>query len=321
MGMNSTLVNSIGFLKRSCPNCRRAASSNEINSTPKAENSSWTDLGQSWAGFFKSKLFFTYNRCVHCGLLYCPSYFTEEQLDALYASMADNTAGLGADKMVRTQAGYVSMIDGRDFNGDFLELGPDIGLFTLPYAQEFDKKKKRKYWLFEPNVLVHDALKNRMEGYDIAIRTTLTNMSEIPDGSLGSAVLVHVLDHLLDPLSVLRDLRKKMRPKAWIHIVTHNEKSLLARCLGVRWPAYCLQHPQLYNPATITALLSEAGYTVDIVQRTINYFPSGYLVRHGLFALGLNFPLLNRFLGFQIGLRLGNIMTSAQVAAVRNQST
>lgn len=300
------------LIKRSCPCCGSVHARVQTSSTPPAEKCAYPVLQACWAGFFQKKVFFTFVRCEDCGLLYTPCFFSDEQLACLYASMSDNTAGLGAEKMNRTQSGYVTGLANDVSEGDFLELGPDIGLFTAAYALRFDPQGRRRYWLYEPNVAVHDALRRRMTGYALEVRTQLMGYDEIPDGSLGVVIMIHVLDHLLEPKRMLLDLQRKLRPGGRIHIVTHNEGSLLARVLRTRWPAYCLQHPQLFRPTTITRMLGEVGLEVNSIWQTTNYFPMSYLLRHGFYALGLDWPSLSRLPSWEVGLRLGNIMTSAQ---------
>ena len=123
--------------------------------------------------------------------------------------------------------------------------------------------------------------------------------------------MIHVLDHLLDPISMLRQIRAKLKPSGALVIVTHNEASLLRRIMGVRWPPFCLQHPQLFNPASIRKMLEEAGYGKASVARSQNYFPISFMVRQAAYAAGFN--LGNVVLpSFPIGLKLGNIITLAR---------
>ena len=303
----------MNFQPRNCPSCAAESGELEICSDPKAEQASWSDLQQSWSGFFKSKLFFTYKRCTACGLLYCPQYFDNNQLGELYGSMPDNTAGLGAERTNLTQSAYVRLLDKHSDDGDFLELGPDIGLFTVAYAKRFDTGSKRKYWLFEPNRRVHAELTQRMGSYRHEIRTELFDLSAVPDNTVSTTVMIHVLDHLLDPLAMLKELKRKMKSGAMIYIVTHNERSFLARSLRKRWPAFCLQHPQLFNPKSIEGLLVNAGFRVCASRKTVNYFPASYLAQHALYLLGINLAFVGRIRSPMIGLRLGNMLTSAVV--------
>ena len=120
------------------------------------------------------------------------------------------------------------------------------------------------------------------------------NLSVVPDESVGVAVLVHVLDHLLDPADMLRQVARKLRPGGGILLVTHNERSLLRKALGNKWPPFCMQHPELYSPASIRRILGATGYSRVSVRRSKNYFPVKFLAKQvgGLAGLDLSrFPL------------------------------
>jgi len=135
--------------------------------------------------------------------------------------------------------------------------------------------------------------------------------SQIPDQSAGAAVMIQVLDHLLDPVATLSELRAKLLPDAKLLIVTHNEQSLLRKIVEWRWPAFCLQHPQIYNPNSITKLLRKAGYKVNSIEKTRNYFEFSFLLKHLLWAFGIKVKSVPSIFNFTIGLRLGNIVTVA----------
>ena len=137
------------------------------------------------------------------------------------------------------------------------------------------------------------------------------NFSMIPDSSSSVAVMIQVLDHLLDPVETLKELKKKLVPNAKLLLVTHNEQSLLRRLVGWRWPAFCLQHPQIYSPQSITKLLEKAGYKVESINRTKNYFEFSFLLKHLLWALGLKVKSVPKIFNFTVGLKLGNIATLA----------
>ena len=87
------------------------------------------------------------------------------------------------------------------------------------------------FWLFEPNLAIHDALRVAVDGGPATLLADMDDLSPVPDGSVGLAVMIHVLDHLLDPLETLSQLRAKLRPGGGLMIVTHNERSLLRRVL------------------------------------------------------------------------------------------
>jgi len=261
-------------------------------------------LASSWRGFFRErKPFFTYVRCAACGQLFCPRYFTPGQLDELYRQMDDNTAGQDEALLRRTQLGYWRLLPPL-VPGDYLELGPDIGLFTRAAAAE---PALGKLWLVEPNVAVHAALEEVAGPKPHAILRDPADLADIADGSLSLAVAIHVLDHLLEPQRLLERLARKLAPGGRVLAVTHSERSLAARLFGARWPAWCLQHPQLYASGTLRGAFERAGLRAVRVRRTTNYFPVRYLLRHGFFAAGLGEISVPLPEAWTVGLKLGNI--------------
>ncbi|HEY1848702.1 MAG TPA: hypothetical protein VGG37_05825, partial [Opitutaceae bacterium] len=144
-----------GLEDKSCASCGGTAAAAEVRSNPTGESQSIEVLTESWFGFFKKKVFFTYHRCSECGLLFNRRYFTDDALGRLYSQMPDNTAGIDARNLQRTQDGYLGLLGGgAAVDGDYLELGPDIGLLTATVAP----RVSGTLWLFEPNKAVHGAL-------------------------------------------------------------------------------------------------------------------------------------------------------------------
>ena len=81
--------------------------------------------------------------------------------------------------------------------------------------------------------------------------------------------------------------------------------------MGRKWPPFCLQHPELYSPGSITNLLQATGFAHVDVCRAKNYFPFSFMARQAAGLVGLNLekvPLPDTV----IGLRLGNMLTLAR---------
>jgi hypothetical protein len=300
---------------RGCPSCAAPsrAATKVVGWPVPAEGRSFEELRGHWHGFFQEKPFFSYYRCSQCEMLYAPSYFTEEQLQALYASMPANMHGVADATLAATQYGYFGELrKSSPLSGGYLEIGPDVGLFLRHGIAEGTFSN---FWLFEPNVDAHQALRECLGPREATISTALLDLSAVPDGSVDVMVMIHVLDHLIDPVRFLCEARPKLKSDAVVLIVTHNEGSLLARLLGPRWPAYCLQHPHLFTPTSMRGLLARAGLTVERTVRSFNAFPAGFLLEHLTFALGLGKPKMPAALNKLIlPLRLGNFITIARVA-------
>lgn len=296
------------FKKRQCPACGNSASTQEVSSAARAETMTPEALRPFWSGLFKQKIFFTYDRCETCDLLYAPDFFDSAQLESLYSQMAPNMDIVPTDALKATQRGYYDCAATQETEpGGYLEIGPDIGYLVSEAAGNgaFDA-----FWLFEPNLAMHDALRRAAGTKPATLLSDMTDLSAVPDGSITLAVMIHVLDHLLDPMSMLTQIRSKLRPGGKLLIVTHNEASLLRHIMGRRWPPFCLQHPQLYNPAQMKRILDRAGFSHTEVKRSTNYFPIAFMIRQAAWTIGLRLdriPLPR----FSIGLKLGNIVSIA----------
>ncbi|HEY0623584.1 class I SAM-dependent methyltransferase [Sphingomonas sp.] len=300
------------YLHRNCPACGSSNASREVRAGKAAETMTLDQLRPFWAGLFKEKCFFSYHRCDDCGQLYNPVFFTPDQLGELYARMAPNMDAVGDAAIVATQQGYFARVAAQGgLGGGYLEIGPDVGHIVREAALHggFDR-----FWLFEPNVAIHDQLRAAAGRGKARLSTEMDDLSPVPEGSVGLAVMVHVLDHLLDPLAMLRQIRAKLRPGGTLMIVTHDESSLLRRVMGNRWPPFCLQHPELYRPSTMKALLGRAGFGDVHVEGSRNVFPLDFLVRQAAWAAGVRVgrvPLPP----VPVGLKLGNILTLAKAPA------
>ena len=303
-------MNTNKYLARKCPICTNDEKLNiEISSESRAENLDYESLIAYWNGFFKEKIFFSYARCSECSLLYAPVFYQESQLGQLYMQMAPNMDLVPKDALIKTQRGYFKQLQRySSLKGGYIEVGPDIGIFTRNCSREGGFNK---YWLFEPNRAVVRELAAAVQGSPYQIIEDMFGFDMIPDSSASVAVMIQVLDHLLDPVNTLNELRGKLAPGAKLLLVTHNEQSLLRKIVGYRWPAFCLQHPQIYSPRSITALLNRAGYEIDSIERSTNYFEFGFLLKHLLWAFGIKVKTIPRIFNFTIGLKLGNIITIA----------
>ena len=306
-GLNYSL-----FLRaRACPTCGSTSSKVYIKSEPDGDLESFEQLRSSWWGFFQNKIFFKYSRCDECDQLYSPLYFTDHALADLYSHMPDNTAGIALPHLEKTQEGYFNYL--KQFGvikGDFLEIGPDIGLFTSKIAYE---SEVGKIWLHEPNINVHEELSRRTNSKSFEISPKMNDFSAIPDTSISLCAMIHVLDHLPDAREFVSGISKKLTPDGRILIVTHDEQSILAKLLKRKWPAFCLQHPHLFNIDTTHKFLLGCGFEVIKTEKSINYFPLTYMLKHLFYALGFkNIARWNTH-AFIVPLKLGNIITLARL--------
>lgn len=298
------------LVARTCPTCHAPAPNDaDVRAATPAETLSYDDLSKSWRGFFGEHSFFSYHRCTQCDQLFAPTYINDQTIGEFYAAMDDNIHSGDEYLSTLTQQEYVAAT-GRHAQAPkrYLEIGPDIGLFLADAKSRYPLTDAI---LVEPNQKVWPRLREAASGLKTTIVSSLGEVDmQVADGSLDLVVAIHVLDHLLEPEKTLGWIKRKLAPGGVAVFVVHNERSLLARLIGNRWPAYCMQHPQLYNPATLRAAIAHSGLAVPEVKRTANYFPANYLIEHGLYVLTkkrfkLGWPT------FSLRLKLGNIVAIA----------
>lgn len=297
------------FVNRSCPTCSGTSHVPEVTSRRQAEAMPFDELRPFWSGLFKERVFFSYHRCSTCDLLFNTRFFTPDQLNALYSDMAPNMDIVTTDAILATQRGYFDeALAEAPSGGDYLEIGPDVGYIVAHAAEE---GRFENFWLFEPNETVGGQLAAATKGAPHTISTNMDDLSIVPDGSVGLAVMIHVLDHLLDPVAMLGQIRRKLRPDGVLAVVTHNEKSMLRYVMGLAWPPFCLQHPEVYNPRSIAALMHKSGFGKVNVRRSKNYFPLDFMVKQAAWTAKIDISAMN-LPKTRIGLRLGNMMTFAK---------
>lgn len=298
------------WLRRNCPICESTKISAKPSSFAKkpAEKMSWNEAKSYFIGLRNDQVFFSYFTCDECELLYCPWYFTKEQIAVLYSEMPDNTMGEDKSTVSKTQSAYAKWIlQGNVSSQAYLEVGPDIGLVT---RKVIELQKPKRVSFIEPNLSVRNELLESVKGVEsIEVVDFIENL-EKKDFTL--IVGIHVYDHLLDPVQDLKNIYTRAGSNAHLSIVVHNEKSVLRKVLKAKWPPFCLQHPQLYNPKTLEMLLEKTGWTLCRIEKSTNWYHLKYFIGMGFSVLGVK-EKVSRFLpDVEFPIRLGNIICLAQ---------
>jgi len=283
---------------RTCPIC---SSNDGVIEVSPDEAPTLQNVPRYWSGFLNKKIFFDYKRC-GCGVLYCDNYPSDKFLSKLYSDMGNNEHSNDAGLELSTQADYAEQI-AKNFDGKklecVLELGPDNGRLVRELNKRLDIET---YVCVEPNQNVHEELKSN---HNIVVLSSLEQLKDT-EFKFNAIIGIHVADHIPNVLDIMRPLVERSVENAKLFLVVHNEKSILSKLLGKRWPPFCLQHPQLFNPKTGDIFLRRLGFKQVSCIPTANHFNLGYLLQHALLAtlrLDIKLPKLMR-----LKLRLGNIM-------------
>lgn len=89
--------------------------------------------------------------------------------------------------------------------------------------------------------------------------------------------IVDVIEHVADPVKLLRDAAAALSPGGIVAVVTPDIASLPARMLGRRWWHLRLAHVGYFNATTLRQAAEAAGLSAVEMFRPVWYFPVRYL--------------------------------------------
>jgi SAM-dependent methyltransferase len=136
-------------------------------------------------------------------------------------------------------------------------------------------------------------------------------------GSFDAVTMFQVLDHMPDPVGLLEECRRVLRPGGVVLAFNHNVSAWSARLMGERSPIIDVEHTYLYSPATIRTLFDRSGFDVVSVRPVRNTYSIRYLAHLLPLPAAQKRPLLSLLQGSRIGGReatvpLGNLCLIAR---------
>ena len=94
--------------------------------------------------------------------------------------------------------------------------------------------------------------------------TGLLEEARFPDAGFDALTLIEVLEHLREPLPLLAECRRILRPGGIVMATTPNAASWTARAMGARWEVFSLTamggHVSFFSPDSLRLLARRAGF-------------------------------------------------------------
>lgn len=196
--------------------------------------------------------------CARCGLAYLSPRPTAEALAQFYAEYSQ---GLPPETVVREDGPFVRSSRSRadaatqvlSGPGKVVEIGCSYGLFL----EEMVARGHDVLGL-EPSKPESEVARSRLG--PAAVRNAGLEALE-PDGSNDLVALFHVLEHLRDPLTALRQIREALKPGGFVHIEVPN--MLMVPQTVVEHVHFMTgQHLYGFTPNVLGRMLAEAGFEI-----------------------------------------------------------
>ena len=151
---------------------------------------------------------------------------------------------------------------------------------TVNLAQEFQRARVEGWDLFADGF--DGAVPSDASGRISCRRVDLNRLDEesVPQGSCDVVACVAVIEHVLDPLALLRFLRSITAPGGFAYVVGPEVTSTAHRLMRKFWPYYCPdEHLTLPSLASIEKAVAIAGGGAFQLRRVKVHYSLKYLMR------------------------------------------
>jgi SAM-dependent methyltransferase len=112
------------------------------------------------------------------------------------------------------------------------------------------------------------------------IHTGFFTDATFPDAAFDLICCFQTLDHLSDPLGMLRTCRAKLKPGGLLYVIVHDADGLQARLFGEKSPIIDVEHIYLFNRRTLPLAVEKAGFATTGIFPIRNSYPLSYWAGH-----------------------------------------
>jgi len=205
-------------------------------------------------------------RCLECGQLLsaCSREWFDESMHEF--DVAEGTLPSGKNKVRYHQRMGKILNDARKIVAEegktprLLDVGCSSGALLLV-------AKECGYEAFGAEPAKQAAATARKLGFDVF--PGYLQDAHYPDNHFDVVTLFEVIEHLLDPADLLREIRRILKPRGLLLIGTGNADSWTARLLGGSWEYFDIRshggHISFFNPKSISLLARQCGFDMHTI--------------------------------------------------------
>lgn len=191
--------------------------------------------------------------CLGCGLVYTSPRVKAQEILRGYEETKDEDYFLESE--ARSINAYMALATIRRHarGGRLLDVGCSAGFFLNAARLQFE------VFGIEPSRWAGGFAREHLKLS--GIHPTLEE-ARFPDAHFDVVTLIDVIEHLPDPLRLMREISRITKPGGVVYIVTPDIASLSARCLRGKWWGLRPAHIYYFSRKTLAALLEKTGYEV-----------------------------------------------------------
>lgn len=231
--------------------------------------------------------------CEGCGLMRADPALSSQALGSYYEASGSHEAVLARQAAATYMEYFRRYFSGFPCGSKVLEAGCGNG--------EFLRELQRDGFHDINGVEPSRAAAEQAGGLRDSIYNGMFGPGIYPEGYFDLICAFHLLDHISDPKKFLSDCRAYLKSQGRLFLILHDVSSWPARLLGPACPVIDIEHPFLYNKATVTRLLEKSGFKVQKSFRVYNCYPLRYWVQLTPLAGILKRPLMALLQGSVFG--------------------
>jgi 2-polyprenyl-3-methyl-5-hydroxy-6-metoxy-1,4-benzoquinol methylase len=203
---------------------------------------------------------FAVARCRRCRLWYLHPRLAEPAMHAHYEDDSYFEGGAAGYSSYQSQEPtlrptfrrFLAELDRRGMTGGrLLEVGCAYGFFLDEARSHFAHRTGTDY-----SAAALEKARGRAD------RVILGGTGQLPPGELFDCVaVIHVIEHIYDPVAFLREVAGHVRPGGWVVLATPDMGSLWRPLMRYRWPFFkAPEHVTFFDRRTLAELLRASGY-------------------------------------------------------------
>jgi SAM-dependent methyltransferase len=301
----------LDFIPRACPLCGGQDARVMVEAT--------IDEAKLTASAFASRKLPEYMHsrmveCKSCGMLYANPVPRQETLMEAYE---DASFDSGAESRLAAVT-YRTLLEPHLNALPSRRSALDIGAGDGAFVEELLALGFPEVIGIEPSKAPIEAAKPAIRGH---LKRGIFAFEQFAPESLDLITCFQVIEHVWDPVKITREALALLKPGGLFFIVAHDRRALSARIMGTKSPIFDIEHLQLFDHSTGTALLRNAGFESIEVSPVQNKYPIDYWIK--LFPFPRRVKSAARWLGgisgigkVLLALPAGNLALVGQKPAV-----
>ena len=209
-------------------------------------------------------------KCRKCGLVYTNPRLKSEYVYRQYQTAIDPVYLEEKKGRYLTFTNSLNEIEKLVPKGNILDVGCYAGFFM-----EVAKERGWQVYGLEPSVWASQYARDTLE---LDVKTTTLEQAGFREKKFDIVTLWDTLEHLMDPVSTLRQVRRVLKDEGLICASTINIDSLFARVLGGKWPQLMQMHMYYYSPGILAKLLTKCGFEITSIRSHKRILRTSYLI-------------------------------------------